>query len=54
MVLEYSAQGNPFKFGLIGASDSHTGAGAYSEEDYWSKIGIIDGTPEGRGSVPLE
>ena len=53
MVLEYSAQGNPFKFGLIGASDSHTGAGAYSENDYWSKIGIIDGTPEGRGSVPL-
>ena len=43
MVLEYSALEILSNL-AIGASDSHTGAGAYSEEDYWSKIGIIDGT----------
>ncbi|MBV13066.1 MAG: hypothetical protein CMC52_03110 [Flavobacteriaceae bacterium] len=53
MLLEYMSQGNPYKFGLIGASDSHTGAGAYKEDNYWSKIGIIDGTGETRGSIPL-
>lgn len=54
MLLEYMSQGNPYKFGLIGASDSHTGAGAYKEDNYWSKIGIVDGTPQSRGTVPLD
>ncbi len=44
---------DPFKFGLIGASDSHVVGGAYDEEDYWSKVGIVDGTPVARGSVPV-
>ena len=44
---------DPFKFGLIGASDSHVVGGAYDEEDYWSKVGIVDGTPVARGSVPI-
>jgi len=26
--------------------------GAFDEKDYWSKVGILDGTAEGRGSVP--
>lgn len=43
---------NPYKFGLIGASDSHVAGGAFDEQDYWSKVGIIDGTPEQRGSIP--
>jgi len=43
---------NPFKFGLIGASDTHVVGGAFDEKDYWSKVGILDGTAEGRGSVP--
>ena len=43
---------NPFHFGLVAASDSHVAGGAYSESDYWSKIGIVDGTPVARGSVP--
>jgi hypothetical protein len=44
---------NPYRFGIVSATDSHVGAGAFDEDDYWSKVGIVDGTPEGRGSVPL-
>ncbi|NNE57616.1 MAG: DUF3604 domain-containing protein [Hellea sp.] len=43
---------NPYKFGLIGASDSHVAGGAFDEKNYWSKVGILDATPETRGSVP--
>jgi hypothetical protein len=51
--LEWSNQGNPYKFGLIGSSDTHTGGAGFEENNFWSKVGILDGTPEGRGSVPL-
>jgi len=44
---------NPYKFGLIGSSDSHVGGGAYNEETFFSKIGSLDGTPKLRGSVPF-
>ena len=44
---------DPFHFGLVGASDSHVAGGAYAENDYWSKVGIVDGTPMARGSVPF-
>lgn len=44
---------NPFKFGLVAASDSHVVGGAYAEDDYWSKVGIVDGRPFNRGSVPI-
>ncbi len=45
---------NPFKFGLVAASDSHVVGGAYAENDYWSKVGIVDGFPVNRGSVPFD
>ncbi len=51
--LQEEQRGNPYKFGLVGASDTHTGAISDDESDYHSKIGILDGTPQGRGSVPL-
>lgn len=44
---------NPYRFGIVSATDSHVGAGAFDEDNYWSKVGIVDGTPQGRGSVPL-
>lgn len=44
---------NPFHFGLVAASDSHVVGGAYSEDDYWSKVGVVDGTPAARGSIPV-
>lgn len=51
--LQAQGLGNPFKFGIIGASDTHVGAGAFSESNYWSKIGIVDASPKMRGSAPL-
>lgn len=52
--LEIAAGGvmNPYKFGLIGSTDTHVGGGADREETYFSKIGLMDGTPERRGSIP--
>jgi hypothetical protein len=43
---------NPYKYGMVGASDSHNGAGSYEEDNYHSKVGIRDGLPELRGSIP--
>lgn len=51
--LEVLGRGNPYKFGLIGASDTHVAAGAFDEDNYWSKVGLVDGTAPQRGSVPL-
>ena len=53
LTLEWKLQGNPYKFGVIGSSDTHTGAGGFDENNYWSKAGVLDGTDMGRGSVPL-
>ena len=36
---------NPFKFGMIGATDSHTGLAAYEEDNFWGKM-ALDSTPE--------
>lgn len=49
-----NGQGNPYKFGLIGASDTHVGAGAFSENNYWSKVGLVDANGKLRGAVPLD
>jgi hypothetical protein len=43
---------NPYRFGLIGSSDTHTGAISQDEDRYFSKAGMLDGTPELRGSIP--
>ncbi|MEC7911565.1 MAG: DUF3604 domain-containing protein [Pseudomonadota bacterium] len=53
LTLEWKRQGNPYKFGLIGSSDTHTGAGSFDESNYWSKVSLLDGTAQGRGTVPL-
>ncbi|HIE85636.1 MAG TPA: DUF3604 domain-containing protein [Pseudomonadales bacterium] len=44
---------NPFKFGVIGSSDTHNASYAGAEDNYWSKIGRLDDEPVERGSVPL-
>ena len=53
LTLDWEGRGNPYKFGLIGSSDTHTGAGGFDEDNYWSKAGVLDGTDMSRGSVPL-
>ena len=53
LLLEAHGLGNPFEFGFIGSSDTHTGAGSYDETNFFSKVGLLDSTPALRGSVPL-
>jgi hypothetical protein len=44
---------NPYRFGLIGSSDTHTGAISVDESNFFAKIGLLDSTPVLRGSVPI-
>ena len=48
LMLEWKGQGNPYKFGLIGSTDTHLGAGAFDESNFWSKVGVVDGSPMSR------
>jgi hypothetical protein len=45
---------NPYKFGLIGSTDSHNAASSFEEEKYFSKGGKMTATPEARllGKAP--
>lgn len=52
LLLQDSINANPFQFGLIGSSDTHVVGGSFDEKNFWSKIGVVDGTPEARGSIP--
>ncbi|HEX5005911.1 MAG TPA: DUF3604 domain-containing protein, partial [Hyphomonadaceae bacterium] len=52
--LEAKIGANPYKYGLVGSSDSHNAAGSYEENNYHSKVGIQDATPLKRGSAPPE
>ncbi|MDE2692390.1 MAG: DUF3604 domain-containing protein [Acidobacteriota bacterium] len=45
---------NPYRFGMIGASDSHNAGASYEESSHIGKVGFLDGMPVGRGSVPPE
>jgi len=49
------AQGltNPYAFGVIGSSDTHTGATSETEAAYTAKLGVLDADSALRGSTPL-
>lgn len=54
LALEEADGFNPFRFGMIGASDTHNSAGSFEESAFFSKTGLLDATPQLRGSVPLD
>ena len=39
---------NPYKFGVVGASDSHDTAVAYMQSNYFGGHGLLDATPQAR------
>ena len=53
LLLEAEGLSNPFRYGFIGSSDTHTGAGSYDETNYFAKVGLLDSTAALRGSVPV-
>ena len=54
LVMEEDRGVNPYRFGLIGASDGHLSAGSFDESNYWgSRGGLAESTAQLRGSVPL-
>lgn len=52
LLLEQQGITNPFQFGFVAASDTHVAATTDDESNFFSKAGILDGEPIGRGSVP--
>lgn len=50
--LEQSGITNPYKFGFIGSSDTHSGAAAIEEDNFVSKLGLLSSEAVQRGSVP--
>ena len=48
LILANGGVENPYKFGLIGSSDTHNGSGPWDENNYMGKTGISDDTIEKR------
>ena len=46
--------GNPYQFGFIGSSDTHSAASQNNEAAFVSKLGIMSSFPEQRGSTPIK
>ncbi len=53
LALESQGMTNPYTFGFVGSSDTHTGATSDDESNFFSKVGLLDSRSEMRGSVPL-
>ena len=52
LLMQERVGANPYKFGVIGSSDTHTAAASLQEDNYFGKIGSFDSSPEKRGSIP--
>jgi hypothetical protein len=48
LVFEEATGANPYKFGMMGSSDTHNAGAPVEEFNYFGKIGREDGTPEAR------
>ena len=53
LALEQQGMTNPYQFGFIGSSDTHSGASQNDESDFVSKLGLLSSNASQRGSVPL-
>jgi hypothetical protein len=53
LALEAQGMTNPYTFGVIGSSDTHTAAAQNDEENFSSKLGILSGDGMLRGAVPF-
>ena len=53
LAMERGGGFNPYRFGVVGASDSHNAGERFDERQFVGKTGLLDSTPERRGSVPL-
>ena len=53
LTLQDSGMTNAYQFGFVGASDTHTGAASLDEDNYFSKVGLLDSNGGLRGSEPL-
>ena len=52
--LERTVGENPYAFGFIGSTDGHNAASPLEEDRFFGKMGIVDGSPQARRSVPRE
>jgi hypothetical protein len=50
--MEESGGFNPFRFGFIGSSDTHSAGGDFEEWSSWSKNSAREGSPPQRGASP--
>ena len=53
LTIESSIGVNPYKFGVVAASDTHNSGEIFDEENFLGKIGHLDVRPIDRGSVPV-
>ncbi len=53
LTLDQKASKNPYDFGFIGSSDTHTAAAENDESAFNSKLGLLSATEVSRGSAPL-
>jgi len=54
LAIEAKTGVNPYKFGVIGSSDTHNAGGPIEESHYFGKVGLTDGTPEARHTIYSE
>ena len=53
LVLEERAGVNPYRFGIVAASDTHNAGTRFDEETFAGKVGVHDAFAPRRGSVPV-
>ena len=52
LALEQQNITNPYQFGFIGSSDTHSAASQNDESNFSSKLGLLSSNAEQRGSIP--